>query len=98
MNGHIRDQWTIPVGIDAELDAGEGAIRLLTPAVNGAVGFPTGIFRPDGRPLPPDGPLYPSQARYLVVEVIGVAVMWYISLMPNGLRVIGMTGITSATR
>jgi muramoyltetrapeptide carboxypeptidase len=33
MIGHIRDQWTIPVGIDAELDADEGSIRLLTPAV-----------------------------------------------------------------
>jgi muramoyltetrapeptide carboxypeptidase len=33
MIGHIRDQWTIPVGIDAELNADEGSIRLLMPAV-----------------------------------------------------------------
>jgi hypothetical protein len=44
---------------------------------------------------PSEGPLRLPQAHYLVVEVIGAAAMWYISLMPNGLRFNGMTGITS---
>lgn len=29
--GHIDDQWTVPLGSVAELDAGTGAIRLVTP-------------------------------------------------------------------
>jgi muramoyltetrapeptide carboxypeptidase len=33
MIGHIRDQWTMPIGIEAEIDADEGSVRLLTPAV-----------------------------------------------------------------
>lgn len=33
MIGHIRDQWTVPVGIEAEIDAELGSVRLLTPAV-----------------------------------------------------------------
>jgi muramoyltetrapeptide carboxypeptidase len=33
MIGHIRDQWTVPMGIDAEIDAGAGTVRLLRPAV-----------------------------------------------------------------
>jgi muramoyltetrapeptide carboxypeptidase len=33
MIGHIRDQWTIPVGLEAEIDAVDGTVRLLYPAV-----------------------------------------------------------------
>lgn len=33
MIGHIRDQWTMPVGIEAEIDAEAGTVRLLEPAV-----------------------------------------------------------------
>jgi muramoyltetrapeptide carboxypeptidase len=33
MIGHIQDQWTVPVGIEAELDAEAGTVRLLEPAV-----------------------------------------------------------------
>ncbi len=33
MIGHIRDQWTVPVGIEAEIDARAGTVRLLEPAV-----------------------------------------------------------------
>lgn len=33
MIGHIRDKFTLPVGVEAEIDAGSGTIRLLEPAV-----------------------------------------------------------------
>jgi muramoyltetrapeptide carboxypeptidase len=33
MIGHITDQWTVPVGLEAEVDAAAGTIRLLQPAV-----------------------------------------------------------------
>lgn len=33
MIGHVEDQTTVPIGIEAELDADQGAIRLLEPAV-----------------------------------------------------------------
>jgi len=33
MIGHITDQWTVPVGAEAEIDASRGTIRLLEPAV-----------------------------------------------------------------
>jgi len=33
MIGHIRDQWTVPVGVEAEIDARAGTVRLLDPAV-----------------------------------------------------------------
>jgi muramoyltetrapeptide carboxypeptidase len=33
MIGHQTPQWTVPVGIDAEIDAAKGTIRLLSPAV-----------------------------------------------------------------
>lgn len=33
MIGHIDDQFTLPLGIEAELDARAGTLRLLTPAV-----------------------------------------------------------------
>ena len=33
MIGHIANKFTIPIGIDAEIDAGKGTIRLLDPAV-----------------------------------------------------------------
>lgn len=33
MIGHIRDKFTVPLGIDAEIDATAGTIRLLEPAV-----------------------------------------------------------------
>lgn len=33
MFGHIDDQFTLPVGVEAELDADAGTIRLLAPAV-----------------------------------------------------------------
>jgi muramoyltetrapeptide carboxypeptidase len=33
MFGHLDDQFTLPVGLEAEIDAGAGTIRLLTPAV-----------------------------------------------------------------
>jgi muramoyltetrapeptide carboxypeptidase len=33
MIGHIQDQWTVPVGIEAEIDAEAGTVRLLEPAV-----------------------------------------------------------------
>jgi len=33
MIGHISDNATIPNGIEAEINAAEGTIRLLTPAV-----------------------------------------------------------------
>jgi muramoyltetrapeptide carboxypeptidase len=32
--GHIRDKWTVPIGINAEMDAVAGTVRLLTPAVS----------------------------------------------------------------
>jgi muramoyltetrapeptide carboxypeptidase len=31
--GHIRDKWTVPVGIEAEMNADAGTVRLLEPAV-----------------------------------------------------------------
>jgi muramoyltetrapeptide carboxypeptidase len=31
--GHVDDQWTLPIGIRARLDAGAGALELLEPAV-----------------------------------------------------------------
>jgi muramoyltetrapeptide carboxypeptidase len=33
MIGHITDQWTVPVGAEAEIDASRGTVRLLEPAV-----------------------------------------------------------------
>lgn len=33
MIGHIREQWTVPVGVQAEIDAAAGTVRLLEPAV-----------------------------------------------------------------
>lgn len=33
MIGHQTPQWTVPVGIDAEIDAANGTIRMLAPAV-----------------------------------------------------------------
>jgi muramoyltetrapeptide carboxypeptidase len=33
MIGHQTPQWTVPVGIDAEIDATKGTVRMLTPAV-----------------------------------------------------------------
>ena len=33
MIGHQTPQWTVPVGIDAEIDAAKGTIRMLAPAV-----------------------------------------------------------------
>jgi muramoyltetrapeptide carboxypeptidase len=33
MIGHIRDQWTMPIGVEAEIDADAGTVRLLEPAV-----------------------------------------------------------------
>lgn len=33
MVGHIKSQFTLPVGVEAEIDGGEGVIRLLEPAV-----------------------------------------------------------------
>jgi len=34
MIGHIRDKFTVPVGVEAEIDADAGTIRLLEPAVS----------------------------------------------------------------
>ncbi|NCW49736.1 MAG: LD-carboxypeptidase, partial [Betaproteobacteria bacterium] len=31
--GHIRQKFTVPIGAKAEIDATEGSIRLLEPAV-----------------------------------------------------------------
>ena len=33
MIGHIPEQFTLPIGIPAEMDADRGTIRLLEPAV-----------------------------------------------------------------
>ncbi len=33
MIGHIADNFTVPLGIQAEIDADEGTIKLLEPAV-----------------------------------------------------------------
>lgn len=33
MIGHIADKWTVPVGIEAEIDADAGTVRMLEPAV-----------------------------------------------------------------
>ena len=32
--GHIDDQWTLPLGVRARLDAGAGELELLEPAVS----------------------------------------------------------------
>jgi muramoyltetrapeptide carboxypeptidase len=32
--GHIEDQWTLPVGVRAQLDAGAGTLTILDPAVS----------------------------------------------------------------
>lgn len=34
MIGHIRDKFTVPLGVEAELDTAAGTIRLLEPAVD----------------------------------------------------------------
>ncbi|MDJ0617086.1 MAG: LD-carboxypeptidase [Calothrix sp. MO_192.B10] len=34
MIGHIRDKFTMPIGVDVEIDAEKGTIRMLEPAVN----------------------------------------------------------------
>lgn len=31
--GHVADQWSLPVGVRAEMDAGAGTLRILEPAV-----------------------------------------------------------------
>ena len=31
--GHVQEQWTLPIGIEAELDATAGELDLLEPAV-----------------------------------------------------------------
>jgi len=31
--GHIKDKWTLPIGIKAEMDANVGSLKLLEPAV-----------------------------------------------------------------
>jgi muramoyltetrapeptide carboxypeptidase len=33
MIGHVVDQWTLPVGVEVEIDASRGALRMLEPAV-----------------------------------------------------------------
>lgn len=33
MIGHATPQWTVPVGVEAEIDAAKGTIRMLSPAV-----------------------------------------------------------------
>lgn len=33
MIGHIKDQWTVPVGVEAQIDAARGTVQLLAPAV-----------------------------------------------------------------
>jgi len=33
MIGHIADKFTVPLGVEAEIDARAGTIRLLEPAV-----------------------------------------------------------------
>lgn len=33
MIGHVKKQWTVPVGVDVEIDAAAGTIRMLEPAV-----------------------------------------------------------------
>jgi muramoyltetrapeptide carboxypeptidase len=32
--GHIREQWTLPIGVQAALDATTGSLSLLEPAVS----------------------------------------------------------------
>ena len=32
--GHVDDQWTMPIGVRARLDAGTGEVELLEPAVS----------------------------------------------------------------
>lgn len=34
MIGHINDKFTVPLGVDVEIDAGSGTIRMLEPAVS----------------------------------------------------------------
>lgn len=34
MIGHIRNQWTVPVGAEVEIDAARGTVRMLEPAVS----------------------------------------------------------------
>jgi len=31
--GHIQDQWTLPLGVRARLDAGTGEVEILEPSV-----------------------------------------------------------------
>jgi muramoyltetrapeptide carboxypeptidase len=33
--GHVDDNWTLPLGVRARLDAGAGTLELLEPAVAG---------------------------------------------------------------
>ena len=33
MIGHQTPQWTVPIGVEAEIDASKGTITLLSPAV-----------------------------------------------------------------
>jgi muramoyltetrapeptide carboxypeptidase len=34
MIGHVKKQWTVPIGAEVEIDAGPGTIRMLEPAVS----------------------------------------------------------------
>jgi muramoyltetrapeptide carboxypeptidase len=34
MIGHVDEQWTVPIGLSAEIDAGRGTLKLLEPAVS----------------------------------------------------------------
>jgi muramoyltetrapeptide carboxypeptidase len=36
MIGHVDRQFTLPVGLEVEVDATAGSLRMLTPAVAGA--------------------------------------------------------------
>jgi muramoyltetrapeptide carboxypeptidase len=40
MIGHGMPQWTLPLGVEAEIDAAAGTLRLLEPAVGGRSPFP----------------------------------------------------------
>ncbi len=33
MIGHVKKQWTVPIGAEVEIDADLGTIRMLEPAV-----------------------------------------------------------------
>jgi len=33
LTGHIAEQWTLPIGVQVEMDAGQGTIKMLEPAV-----------------------------------------------------------------